>query len=88
MKDWSLWSPREIQCPPEPDSLIALADELADRITTDLAPYVKKVTRRVEEERIGEFFDVVNEYLPVFLNDDDYIRLDSITNPEVCENVF
>jgi 1-acyl-sn-glycerol-3-phosphate acyltransferase len=72
----------------EPDSLIVLAEELADRISLDLKPYVKKITRRVEEERIGEFIDVVQEYLPVFLHESDYVRLDSITNPEAAKRVL
>jgi len=72
----------------EPDSLIVVADELAERIGLELKPYVKKITRRVEEERIGEFIDVVQEYLPVFLNESDYAHLDSITRPDVVKQVM
>lgn len=73
---------------PEPDSLIVVAEELASRVGNELQPYVKKIMQRVEEERIGEFIDVIQEHLPVFLNDQDYLYLDSITNPQVARAVL
>ncbi len=66
----------------QPDSLITLADELVDRIGSDLNPYVKGITSRVEDEKVLEVFNSVNDYLPIFLNDEDYIQLDSLTRPE------
>jgi len=73
---------------PEPDSLIVLAEELVDRISSDLKPYVKEVTSRVDEEKILEVFKSVYDYLPVFLNDQDYIQLDSLTRPETARRVL
>ncbi len=67
---------------PQPDSLVAHAEKLADRIATDLEPYVKKITSRVDDEKILEVFKSVYDFLPVYLNDQDYILLDSLTKTE------
>jgi len=65
-----------------PDSLAILADELVHRIGSELKPYVKGITSRIEEGKILEVFNSVYDYLPIFLNDEDYIQLDSLTKPQ------
>ena len=39
---------------PQPDSLVALADKLTEKIETNLKPYIIKVSSRVDEEKILE----------------------------------
>lgn len=81
-------SVRDSTTTPEPDSLITPAEELVDRIERDLKPYVKKVTRGVDDEKILDVFKSVYDYLPSFLNDEDYLKLDSLTKPETAGRVL
>lgn len=72
----------------QPDSLVVLSGELVERINKDLQPYVKKITSRVDDEKILEVFNTVYDYLPVFLNDQDYVQLDSLTRPENIKSIL
>ncbi len=65
----------------QPDSLIAISEEMVARIGAELQPYVQKITSRVDDEKILDVFAAVHEYLPVFLTDNDYTKLDSLTRP-------
>lgn len=67
---------------PDPDSLVILADELADSINTQLEPYLKELSNQVKEETTLQLFDAVHEHLPVFLEESDYVSLDSLMQPE------
>jgi 1-acyl-sn-glycerol-3-phosphate acyltransferase len=66
------------------DSLVTYADASIEKIESDLAPYVKEIQGRVDEEKITEVMDVMREYLPVFLDDSDYKILDSLSQPEAA----
>jgi len=67
---------------PNPDSLVVIADELIVRIENNLKPYVTKITSRVDEEKIFKIVNTVHDHLPVFLDDNDYIQLDSLLKPK------
>lgn len=67
---------------PDPDSLVSLADELADSIHHQLAPYVKEIAREVKEETTLQLFDAIHAHLPIFLEERDYASLDSLTQPQ------
>ena len=67
---------------PNPDSLVAVADDLIVRIEGDLKPYITKITSRVDDEKIFRIVNSVHDYLPAFLDDLDYIQLDSLLKPE------
>ena len=67
---------------PNPDSLVAIANELIVHIETDLKPYITKITSRVDDEKIVRIVNTVHDNLPVFLDDNDYIQLDSLLKPE------
>ena len=67
---------------PDPDSLVSVADELADSVALRLANYVKELHREVKEETTLQLFDAVHQHLPVFLEERDYASLDSLTNRE------
>ena len=66
---------------PNPDSLVATADKLIVYIENDLKPYIAKITSRVDEEKVFGIVNTVHDHLPVFLDDKDYIRLDSLLKP-------
>lgn len=73
---------------PQPDSLVIHAEELIARIEEELKPYVKKVSSSVDDEKILEVFKTVYDNLPIFLNDQDYVQLDSLSQPEVVKEVL
>src|SRR5690242_4566186 len=63
---------------PQPDSLIAFADSLVMRMQTELSPYVKSINFRVDDEVALKMYDLILQYLPVFLNEKDFEEIDSI----------
>src|SRR5258708_13604261 len=67
---------------PDPDSLVATANELILRIEHNLKPFITKITSRVDDEKIFEIVNAVHDHLPVFLDDHDYIQLNSLVRPE------
>jgi len=73
---------------PQPDSLVALADSLVARMERDLQPYIKKITAQVNDEKVMEVFSSVQQSLPIYLDEKDYIVLDSLTRPEVARQVL
>jgi predicted exporter len=73
---------------PQPDSLVVLADSLVARMERDLQPYVKKITAQVNDEKVMEVFSSVQQSLPIYLDEKDYIVLDSITRPEAAREVL
>lgn len=73
---------------PQPDSLVAFADSLVARMERDLQPYVKKISAQVNDEKVMEVFSSVQQALPIYLDEKDYILLDSLTRPEVAREVL
>lgn len=68
---------------PQPDSLVAYAEELLAVMDTSLSDYITSITSQVDDSRIFEMMDAVRENLPLFLEEKDYLLLDSITQPDV-----
>jgi predicted RND superfamily exporter protein len=67
---------------PDQDSLVATANEVIARIEHDLKPFITKITSRVDDEKIFGIINAVHDHLPVFLDDRDYIQLDTLLKPE------
>ena len=68
--------------PLAPDDLIKAGDQLADSLLSDtFAPYVKGLTYKVSDTAVETLFNIVYENLPLFLEESDYIKLDSIIEP-------
>jgi uncharacterized protein len=66
-----------------PTDLIAFADELADSIRSALVPgQVGKLRVRADDDAFQGVYNDFRDHLPIFLNDDDYIRLDSVISDE------
>jgi 1-acyl-sn-glycerol-3-phosphate acyltransferase len=68
--------------PASPDSLIRFADELVNRVEVDLTPYVKKITYKVDDALTLQLFNVIYHHLPLFLDEEDYASIDSLTKEE------
>lgn len=65
----------------DPDSLIVFSDELVKQAEQKLAPYIKKINYRVDDDVAMRLFDVVNTHLPVYLTEKDYHEIDSLIEP-------
>ena len=61
-----------------PDVLIAVADSLA---TLTNLQQVKEIKTRVDEDAMMEVYDVIINNLPLFLNEKDYPKIDSLVAP-------
>src|SRR5688572_21865680 len=73
---------------PEPDSLVSFAGSLATRMQADLKPFIKQLTTQIDDEKVMSLFNTIYEYLPIFLDEQDYVKLDSITQSENVEKVL
>ena len=73
---------------PEPDSLVSFAGSLATRMQADLKPFIKQLTTQIDDEKVMSLFNTIYEYLPIFLDEQDYVKLDSITQSENIEKVL
>src|SRR5688572_27126316 len=60
---------------PQPDSLVNFAAVLAERMDVQLKPYIRQVTTQVDDEKVMNLFSTIYEYLPIFLDDQDYAKL-------------
>jgi len=66
----------------DPDKLIAYADSLSGALQNMQPAYITDIRDRVSEQSIMEIFSTVHENIPVFLQDEDYARLDTLLRPE------
>jgi 1-acyl-sn-glycerol-3-phosphate acyltransferase len=73
--------------PLQPEELISYGDYLADTLlTSNFMPYVKALNYKVSDTIVEELFDIVYANLPIFLEERDYSRIDSMTTPENIES--
>ncbi len=69
--------------PGDIQTLQQFADEVGTALSTpEMAPYVANVQVQLPEEQLGGLLDVVTRHLPLFLDETDYGRIDSLTQPE------
>lgn len=66
----------------QPDSLIAYTDTLVENIQLKLTPFIGKLNVKVDDELVMELFGLLNEHLPVFLDEKDYLEIDSLIKPQ------
>jgi 1-acyl-sn-glycerol-3-phosphate acyltransferase len=71
-----------------PDSLVVATDELIAQLETGLHSHVRNISGKVGDDRIIEFFKIVKSHLPIFLDDADYVDLDSLTDLNSIDGVL
>ncbi|MFH0865726.1 MAG: 1-acyl-sn-glycerol-3-phosphate acyltransferase [Bacteroidota bacterium] len=63
----------------DPDKLILCADEFADSLQSgSFSRYVKDITWKINDSVMTEVVEVFYSYLPLFLDESDYVRIDSL----------
>lgn len=71
-----------------PDSLILFSDSFVEKLSSKLAPYIKKINYRVDDDMTAVLFDAVNEHLPIYLTPNDYNTIDSLIKPETLSGTL
>ncbi|MDB4901313.1 MAG: methyltransferase protein [Mucilaginibacter sp.] len=66
----------------KPDSLVAYADEFGTTVQKKLNHYIKKVNFKVDDEVALKLFETISQRLPIYLNDKDYLTIDTLITPE------
>lgn len=65
----------------QPDSLTAFAGELITAVGEKLQPWVKQLQAQVQDSTVLDMMQVIQDHLPVFLEDKDYQQIDSLVSP-------
>ena len=65
----------------QPDSLITYADHFVEKCKTILTPYITTIHYKVEDGLALELFGTVSDHLPVYLQEKDYTKIDSLITP-------
>ena len=72
----------------EPDSLVAFADRFVVAAQQKLSPYISRINDKVDGNAAMQFFNVINDHLPVFLNQKDYESIDSLITPATIQKTL
>ncbi len=73
---------------PQPDSLVHFAQTLARRMEQELKPFISQLTTQIDDEKIVNLFTSVYDHLPIFLDEADYVKLDSLSQPATAAKVL
>jgi 1-acyl-sn-glycerol-3-phosphate acyltransferase len=73
---------------PSPDTLVAYAENFVTRVQNELDPYINSIQDRVDDEKSLQLIEVVNENLPVYLEEKDYAVIDTLILPETIRNTL
>ncbi len=73
---------------PEPDSLIAKADSLVNRVNAKLGEYVSEVQFRLDDDFFLKLYNNIQSDLPIYLQPGDYETIDSLIAPEKIKSTL
>lgn len=71
-----------------PDSLILFSDSLVNQAEQRLAPYIKKINYRVDDNMAMRLFEMVGNHLPIYLTEKDYHEIDSLIEPGTIQGTL
>src|SRR5882724_6123852 len=66
----------------QPDSLIFFADTVAAQIEQKCSVYIKSIHFKVDDGLTMELFQTIQDHLPVFLSEKDYMAVDTLIAAE------
>jgi uncharacterized protein len=75
-------SMRDSTAQAQPDSLVAYAEKVDEYVRKNLSSHIREIRSTIDDQAFSEIIDVLYEHLPVFLEDDDYVSMDSILREE------
>ncbi len=71
-----------------PDSLVLYANELTGILESDFSDYILEVKGKLPEKDLNEIYNFVYRNLPVFLEDQDYKKIDNRIYPDSLKQTF
>jgi 1-acyl-sn-glycerol-3-phosphate acyltransferase len=75
--------------PMTPEELIGVGDRMADTLqSSTFTPFIKGLTYKVSDTVVEALFNIVYENLPLFLEDKDYKKMDSMIRAENIQKVL
>lgn len=66
----------------QPDSLIAFADNFTETVQQKLPGYISKINAKVDDGLVLALFGTINKNLPIYLNERDYLNIDTLIRPD------
>ncbi len=71
-----------------PDSLILLQQSLQQKLEAAAGKHIKGITSQIADDKEQQFAALAIDYLPLFLEESDYIKIDSLTQPAVIKETL
>jgi 1-acyl-sn-glycerol-3-phosphate acyltransferase len=73
----------------DPDYLVSIAGTIRDSLLSDLdSSYIRQVYLQSNDSLFQIASGIIDQYLPVFLTDDDYRTIDSLVQPEHLDSLL
>ncbi|MBS0026791.1 1-acyl-sn-glycerol-3-phosphate acyltransferase [Chitinophaga sp. 22321] len=72
----------------QPDSLTAYAAELAATASAQLSPYIRQIQSQAEDSMVMGLMQVIQQHLPIFLEEKDYVKVDSLLQTAQLEKTL
>ena len=74
---------------PAPEKLIAFTNELADTLQNEFfSPFIKEIRYKISENLMSEVYSIIYKNLPVFLDKNDYKKIDSLITEQAVSASF
>jgi len=71
-----------------PDSLVAYADAFVQTLKERYGSYVARVQDRADDSLVLQMFGSISEHLPLYLDEKDYLAIDSLTEPHTIQQTL
>ncbi len=66
----------------EPEKLVELADTFAEQLKNKFPEYIESINYQAEDNSITTLLSVIDNNLPIFLEDKDYLSIDTLITKE------
>ena len=65
----------------QPDSMVAYAASFTQKLHQQLTPFISKINDKVDDGLAMELFGTISDHLPIYLEDKDYLSIDTLITP-------
>ena len=70
------------------DSLVAYADTLEEQLLQTAGPHIKSIRNKIDDSFTLQLFETLQQHLPVFLQEQDYQKIDTLIQPETLKETL
>lgn len=78
-------TPADTLMPGVTDSLVAFSDRFAGQLQQELSDYIASVEYTANDDNVNEVLQTVDAHFPLFLEEQDYRRIDSMLEPQAIK---